>query len=420
MTLGGVEYARTNTQSGLIDVNGDGHADVILGRWDNEFSAATSQVLLNNGKGDFTKIAPIDLPASSIAKEIILDVKSIDLNHDGRPDLMLSVTNGGSTFYLTPSIQLLINDGGGKFHDETEARLPAAIQSQFGTGWIMELTNTDMNRDGFDDILMTSASDSVASRLLMNQGDGTFKPSWSSVVGGRTIALDVNNDGMDDLLTYANGTAIVDMNIMGRTLRGTATGDSLRSSRGNDNIDGGAGIDSVSFGGTRASFTITKGNGGYVLTDKVSLYNVDQLVNIERVIFNDSVLALVIDGNGGQAYRLYQAAFNRVPDPAGVGFWISMMDRGASLLSVAQGFVQAPEFVSVYGAKPSNTEIINKFYSNVLQRPGEESGIKFWAGVLDNKSASLAEVLAGFSESPENQVNLIGTIGTGFAFQLYT
>ena len=415
--LGGVAYARTNTQSGIIDVNADGYADIILGRWDNEFSAPASQVLLNDGKGDFTKMAPINLPGSGVSKEIILDVKAIDLNHDGRPDLMLSITNGGPQFYLTPFIQLLINDGGGRFHDETEARLPAAIQKQFGTGWIMELTNTDINRDGFDDILMTSASDTVASVLLMNQRDGTFRPTWSSGPGGRTVALDVNNDGMDDLLTYANGNAVADINVMGRIMTGTAASDTLRATRGNDKLDGGAGIDSVSYDGARTSFTIGRGNGGHVVTDKVNLHNVDQLVNIERIVFNDSVLALDIDGNGGQAYRLYQAAFNRTPDAGGVGFWISMMDRGASLASVAQGFVQAPEFVTVYGAQATNTEIINKFYSNVLQRPGEEGGIKFWAGVLDSKSATLAEVLAGFSESPENQANLIGTIGNGFSFQ---
>lgn len=419
--LGGITYPHSATQSAILDVNGDGHADLILGRWDNQFSIPVSRVLLNDSRGDFTKIAPIALPGSAVANEIILDIKAIDLNHDGRPDLVLSVTNGAKEgYYETPYLQLLVNQGGGVFTDETSLRLAPQLQAQWGKGWIMSTAVSDINADGHDDIMFTSASDGVASALLINRGDGTFGMGWRSDPGGRSVLLDVNNDGMDDLLTYTQGRAVLDLNLMGRTMQGTAGADNLLASRGNDTLDGGAGIDAVKFASPRADFTMSKQAGGFAVIDKTNLYNADQLLNVERAVFADSTWALDIDGNGGQAYRLYQAAFNRVPDSAGVGFWITMMDRGASLLSVAQGFVQAPEFLSVYGEKPSNTEIIGKFYHNVLRRPGEDAGIKFWASVLDNKSATLAEVLAGFSESAENQANLVGTIGNGFAYLPYS
>ncbi len=418
--LGGVTYVHTNTQSAIIDVNGDGHADIILGKWDNQFSTATSQVLLNDGSGNFTKIAPIALPASRIGNEIILDIKAIDLNHDGRPDLMLSISNGGKeNYYETAHIQLLINDGNGKFHDETDSRIAPAVQAKFGAGWIMSLTRVDMDHDGNDDILVTSASDAVASTLLMNKGDGTFNPTFSSGPGGRTITLDADNDGLADLVTYRAGAAVVDFNIMGRTIMGSAASDALVATRGSDRVDGGGGIDVLRFAGVRTDFNIDKAAGGFTVTDKTSQHNVDTLMRVERLVFSDSSMALDIDGNGGQAYRLYQAAFNRAPDAGGVGYWIGAMDRGASLVDVAAGFVSSPEFATVYGAKPSNTDIINKFYTNVLQRPGEAAGIAFWAGALDSKAATLADVLAGFSESPENQANLIGVIGNGFVFTAY-
>jgi len=418
--LGGVTYARTNTQSAIIDVNGDGRPDIILGRWDNQFSTLTSQVLLNDGTGNFTKIAPIALPSSRIANEIVLDIKAIDLNHDGRPDLMLSISNGGKEgYYETAHIQLLINDGGGKFHDETELRLPAAMQAKFGAGWIMALTNVDMNRDGNDDILVTSASNAVASVLLMNKGDGTFSQTFSSGIGGRTIALDADNDGMTDLVTYRAGAAVIDLNVMGRTITGSAANDALVATRGSDRVDGGAGIDVLRFAGTRASFGIDKTAAGFTVTDKTSQHNVDTLARIERLVFSDSSVALDIDGHGGQAYRLYQAAFNRVPDLGGLGYWIAQMDRGASLLDVATGFVSVGEFITVYGAKPSNADIIDRFYANVLNRKGDAGGIAYWNALLDNKILTVPQVLASFSESPENQANLIGIIGNGFAFTAY-
>jgi hypothetical protein len=95
------------------------------------------------------------------------------------------------------------------------------------------------------------------------------------------------------------------------------------------------------------------------------------------------------------------------------------MDNGVSLAAVANGFVQSQEFLAQYGASPTNRAIIEKFYANVLHRPGEAAGIDFWTGVLDNKAATLPEVLVGFSESPENQAGVIGVIQDGFGYTPY-
>jgi hypothetical protein len=43
----------------------------------------------------------------------------------------------------------------------------------------------------------------------------------------------------------------------------------------------------------------------------------------------------------------------------------------------------------------------------------------YWTSVLDNKYATLAEVLVGFSESHENQVGLIGVMSGGFGYTPY-
>lgn len=421
--LGGVAYTHSNTQSGIVDVNGDGHFDLILGKWDSQFSTSSSLVLLNDGTGNFTKSAPIALPSSGVANEIVLDVEAIDLNHDGRPDLMLSVTNGGSpdVFYQTAHIQLLINDGAGKFHDETDQRIAPALQAGFGKGgWIMSLTDVDMDHDGNDDILATSASDSVPSVLLMNKGDGTFGATWNSGVQGRTIALDVNNDGMTDLLTYDNsGEVAIDLNVMGRTMQGGPANDALTATSGNDHIDGGAGVDAVRFPDARSSFTIAATTSGYTVTDNVHAYNVDALSHVERLAFSDCTVALDIAGDGGQAYRIYQAAFNRTPDQGGLGFWISILDKGASLTDVAGGFVNSAEWLKLYGANPTNTDVVVKLYQNVLHRLPDPGGLAFWGNILDTHAGTVPQVLAAFSESPENQAALITVIGAGFTFTPY-
>ena len=69
--------------------------------------------------------------------------------------------------------------------------------------------------------------------------------------------------------------------------------------------------------------------------------------------------------------------------------------------AVAQGFVNAAEFKSVYGTNPTNTHIVDLVYSNVLGRAGEPAGINFWVGQL-NGGLSVGALLQGFAVSSEN------------------
>ena len=95
------------------------------------------------------------------------------------------------------------------------------------------------------------------------------------------------------------------------------------------------------------------------------------------------------------------------------------MDGGVALNAVAQGFVNSAEFKAVYGASPTNAEIVIRFYDNVLGRAAESGGYNYWLGVLDSGNANVAGVLAAFSESPENQAGVIGVIGNGILYTPY-
>lgn len=130
--------------------------------------------------------------------------------------------------------------------------------------------------------------------------------------------------------------------------------------------------------------------------------------SIERVHLLDETIAFDIDGAAGQAFRIYQAAFNRTPDKAGLGFWINSMDHGASLNEVARGFVNSAEFSALYGSNPANADIVTRVYTNVLHRAPDAGGAAFWTDVLNGHRATVPEVLAQFSESPENKAALVG------------
>jgi hypothetical protein len=234
------------------------------------------------------------------------------------------------------------------------------------------------------------------------------------------IAADSLTEGPDALTVTAQGkSASMTINDTSRTLeRATAGADTITNQiNWSQNIDGGAGIDTLVYYSNSYGIVISKLGDRTLVTNPSG--EVDTLINVERLKFSDTAIALDTNGVGGQAYRVYQAAFNRTPDLGGLGYWISGMDGGASLKSVAQGFVSSAEFKAVYGASPTNAQIITKFYENVLHRAPETGGYNYWLGILNSGQGTVADVLAAFSESPENQSGVIGVIEKGMRYTPY-
>jgi len=232
-----------------------------------------------------------------------------------------------------------------------------------------------------------------------------------SYVGAGGIMLTTVSSSFGNGLT---GTAGNDQ------LKGGAGNDEITGGGGNDNIDGGAGLDTAFYAGKRANFTIAKqSNGSYTVTDKTGVEGTDTLVNVERLQFADLNVALDGGGTAGQAYRIYQAAFNRAPDQSGLGYWIAQMDKGATLNQVADGFLHSTEGKQLFGAAPTNAALINSLYQNVLHRAGDAGGVAYWNDILDGHRASQSEILAQFAESAENKAALVGVIDSGMHYLPY-
>lgn len=205
-------------------------------------------------------------------------------------------------------------------------------------------------------------------------------------------------------------------------LEGGAGNDVLQGGAGNDLLHGGAGIDTALYGGARAQYALEP------LYD-MNLYvadlrggaqdGKDWLVDVERLVFADGALALDTgpEDVAGRAYRIYRAAFDRAPDEAGLGYWIAAMDGGMSFANVAANFVGSQEFTSLYGAAPTNSDIVTRMYRNILDRDPEQAGFDFWVGVLDRKLLDLPALLAEFSESNENRTAVAEIIAQGISYQ---
>lgn len=103
-----------------------------------------------------------------------------------------------------------------------------------------------------------------------------------------------------------------------------------------------------------------------------------------------------------QIVRLYQAIFGRTPDAAGLAFWLDRYQTGSSLAEITAAMAESSEFTSRYGTNPSNAELVDALYQNVLGRAGDSEGRAYWISNLDAGSLSTIDVIMAFSDSPEN------------------
>ena len=101
-------------------------------------------------------------------------------------------------------------------------------------------------------------------------------------------------------------------------------------------------------------------------------------------------------------YLLYQAAYNRMPDYAGLEYWAGQADANQlTALQLADQFLAAPEFTAAFGANPTNNAFVTELYTNVLGRTPDAAGLAYWeaqaaAGVPRD------QLLVDFATSTEN------------------
>jgi len=257
--------------------------------------------------------------------------------------------------------------------------------------------------------------------------DGKVQGTWDKYSGGMTVAgssividpghvllpssytLRVNDAAVTDL----SGNAVFAL-IRTTSLQLTTTSDGGAvawpyASGPGDN-------DTAILDGKLEDFTFTRDGHQTVAAGRGQSF---KYMDLERVMFtqSDDIVTFSQNGQLGQAWRLYQAAFDRAPDKGGLGYWLYQQQKGLSLDDVAQNFLTSKEYVERYGSQ-TNAEFVDSLYHNVLHRDGDAGGFAFHVGTLDH-GASRADVLTTFSESPENQAQVASLIGNGIPYTPY-
>lgn len=250
-----------------IDVNNDGNTDLIGFTSPGNISA----IYLNNGFGGFAFSKTIDMSLKGRFAseggwgigEVVEEVSIGDFNNDGYDDfVVLAIDRRGwpnQTEFKT--IRVLINDQYGSFVDQTTTWKSDRFQNaDLSYGYIDTM---DINNDGKSDLIwnhMTTKSwiPNVSHHVIdvmlstgsafevFTLGSEISSPSWDkskSSIGARVIPISDNQVVMstDWSKSFNSITTFSYENL----IEGTPQNDLLLNLSGNDQIDGGEGVDTL-------------------------------------------------------------------------------------------------------------------------------------------------------------------------------
>jgi hypothetical protein len=137
-----IDIAEGTASLSLSDLNGDGRVDLVVATGNG--STGGVQVSLGNGNGTFQATQFYDTGAGST-----LDVEAVDINHDGKLDLITANSSG-------PGVSVLLGNGDGTFQ---------AAQTFGSAAGYAVLAIGDFNGDGYPDL---AAINGASISILIN------------------------------------------------------------------------------------------------------------------------------------------------------------------------------------------------------------------------------------------------------------
>jgi len=142
--------------------------------------------------------------------------------------------------------------------------------------------------------------------------------------------------------------------------------------------------------------------------------------DVAKSFFNSQEFLNANYSDTAYVQKLYSTFLDRTYDQGGLTHWLSQLSSGMSRSAVLDGFAQSSEFATIaqsYGidayesgggiAPPSNSNLspvesfVERFYTEVLGRSSDASGLDSWSAGLENGSKTADDIAQGFFFSQE-------------------
>lgn len=319
----------------MIDVDRDGHLDLLLGG--HEFEAAYTTVYWGDATGAYSASRKTVLPEVP-GKGIVMDFAAEDLDRDGWRDLVIDRT-GSSPFYSGRALQILRQTAPRQFADETGARI-AMDTSQ---GWIDFIRVQDINGDQAPDIFLDNANDQYNTQYAWtNDGSGVFANYAGAVKPAPTLSI-------SDASTTEGlaGTKVLNFTVLSsqpviHPLTFDAFTDNGMAVEGSDYDAAEFGDVAIAAGADRATIAVTVRGDGAVEGNESFTVNLASasgamLADSQGVgrILNDDLAGLsiadaaVVEGASGQATARFEITLSS-PMPTPVSFDIGTGNGSAA------------------------------------------------------------------------------------------
>ena len=363
-------------------------------------------------------------------------VNFVDLDDDGIDEIFIGYTiaQRGSAFQILKFQEK-------KFIDVTDKLFPNQYSNKYNNGFTGPVHRFDLNNDGVKDLIYSVKVEedpyklglTESSSVFINE-NGVYLPValtsyptnrnvkyYEGIVGG-----DFNGDGYSDLASISYDVSSRDVyNFISVFLNKglvSSTSTSVTATKpvnfnqelGRQIFDGREfDLSTLTTSNSIKDSTLTKvADNSWKLVNLKITNEVDYLVDIDRVLFKDTSLALDINGNAGSTAKILGSVFGKdsLSNKQYVGIGLSLLDAGMSATTLASLAVDAANL-------KTNDQIVSTLWKNVFGTTASISDKAPYIKLLDDgMSPGTLAWLAADTTFNKININLVGLAQTGIEY----
>jgi hypothetical protein len=345
---------------------------------------------------------------------------SVSHDSDSSDDLfyIYQGTSRGEADVFWISLDAFLYESQGVIFDQqvVGASIDDSIETAGGNDRIEGKNGDDLliSGDGDDQVFGDDGDDEIIGGSGLGDdyydgGSGTDVVKYTSATSGIEVNLaegfarSLQGDAQIGTDTLIRIESVIGGNYSDR-LVGDAQANRFKGGSGDDEIVGGAGIDTAQY--DEAKSTVTSNGSVWTVFG-------DQLTGIERIEFSNANLALDLNGSAGQTAKTLAAVLgsDSLSNKQYVGLGLQLFDAGQSLETVCGLALQA-------AGATTNEQVVNTLYSNLYgEAPTAELAQPF-VDALNAGAYSQGFLAAAAAELTDDLgvIDLVGLAETGIEY----